>query len=168
MSSLDRTSVFQFFLSGQVMKKFATLTRARTELWRTQANQLARAYAGVSGQKLVIPFTGRQTRWDEACDNANRGYRFVNSLLFEGRMDDAYAAVCQERKIFKTKQKNVLVWFLSFLTFILGILLTLIFRGRGPAWKEWRRGIKEIISHPIYRNTRNADGDGDGTGKGSR
>jgi hypothetical protein len=165
MSSLDRTGVFQFFLSGEVMKKFATLTHGRAELWRSQANELAMAYAGAAGQKLVIPFAGRQTTWGEVCDYANRGRRFVNSLLFEGRMDDAYAAVCQERRIFKTKQRNVLMWFLLFLTFLLGSLLTLVFKGKGPAERKWRAGIKEIISHPRYRDIRNADSIGDRTGK---
>jgi hypothetical protein len=145
MSSLDRTGVFQFFLSGQVMKRFAKLTTARAEMWRNQANELAMAYAGACGQKLVVPFAGQQTTWGEFCDYANRGRRFVNSLLFEGRMDDAYAVVCQERNISETRRRNIIVWFLVFLTFLLGALLTLVFKGAaqagGSGGRESRRSF---------------------------
>lgn len=158
-SSLDRTNVFQTMLSTLVMDDNGAPAKQanRYEMWAHHANALARVYAGSGAQKTTVPEIGYQTPAQRRIDFMTNVHRYINSFIVEGRMDDSINILTQERPIRSYRTQNVLIWFIMLVFMLVRVVLITITKGRKEGALAWRKGFREVIDHPHYKDLRDAD-----------
>lgn len=156
-SCLDRCNVFQAMLSGNALADHIKGNSGRSQMWIDHANELAREYAAAPGQKTSIQDAGKQSRISMIRDGINQATRFVNSLMLEGRLDDSYSVVTQERKIKGYRPIGVIAWIWLLVSSLFVYVVIRLRKGVDAANMYWRQQSRQIVCHPHYRDIRDAD-----------
>ena len=156
-SCLDRCNVFQAMLSGNALADHIKGNSGRSQMWIDHANELAREYAAAPGQKTSIQDAGKQSRISMIRDGINQATRFVNSLMLEGRLDDSYSVVTQERKIKGYRPIGVIAWIWLLVSSLFVYVVIRLRKGVEVANMYWRQQSRQIVCHPHYRDIRDAD-----------
>ncbi|EAY19159.1 SacI homology domain containing protein [Trichomonas vaginalis G3] len=162
LSCLDRANVVQSNAGEIILSYFEKLTEEEIlklkQLWVDHGNAISYQYSLTGAQRTQMTLSTKAVFAADMKDNYMRVKRLLNEVSIEGKATDAYCVVTQDTDIVSFKRIGWFKWlFLLIFSFFISIFVLIVYRDRRKAFHTFKKYGGEVVDHPHYRTTLEAD-----------